>query len=39
MWRHARKKVSSGGEDQHRRDGGVFAIGALGMNDDGMRLS
>ncbi|RDB60699.1 hypothetical protein C1881_02130 [Slackia isoflavoniconvertens] len=36
MWRHARKKASCGGEDQHRRDGGVFAIGALGMNDDGM---
>ena len=36
MWRHARKKVSSGGEDQHRRSGGVFAIGALSMNDDGM---
>lgn len=36
MWRHARKKAISGGEDQHRRDGGVFAIGALSMNDDGM---
>lgn len=36
MWRHARKKVICGGEGQHRRDGGVFAIRALGMNDDGM---
>ena len=36
MWRHARKKASCGGEDQHRRDGGVFAMGTLSMNDDGM---
>lgn len=36
MWRHAWKKASCGGEDQHRRDGGVFAMGALSMNDDGM---
>lgn len=36
MWRHARKKASCGGEDHHRCDGGVFAIGTLSMNDDGM---
>lgn len=36
MWRHARKKASCGEGDQHRRGGGVFAIGALSMNDDGM---